>query len=117
MIEHRQGTVVPNTLDDPRWLRRSWEERNAAPRSAISVPLITLNRVVGVLTLTHSPGGYFTDDDLALLTAVSSMISVIGVPLSEPNTAGSNGQSATISPEATGTNGKKAGELGVKNVD
>jgi capsular exopolysaccharide synthesis family protein len=117
VIEHRQGTVVPNTLDDPRWLRRSWEEDNTLPRSAISVPLITLNRVVGVLTLTHGPGGHFTNDDLALLTAVSGMVSVIGVPLSEPTSVSANGQSTPTGLEATGANGKKADELGLKDPD
>jgi capsular exopolysaccharide synthesis family protein len=137
VIEHRQGAVVPNTLDDPRWLRRPWEERDGSSRSAISVPLITLNRVVGVLTLTHSPGGHFTNDDLALLTAVSGMLSVIGVPASEIVPAGSStgplpagmppetvpaGLStdplpAGAPPEAPGPNGQKAEEVGVKEPD
>jgi succinoglycan biosynthesis transport protein ExoP len=119
VIEHRQGAVVPNTLDDPRWLRRSWEERDGSPRSAISVPLITLNRVVGVLTLTHTPGGHFTNDDLALLTAVSGMISVIGVPGSEavPASSSTDLSPAGTPPEAPGPNGQKGEEVGVKDPD
>ncbi len=137
VIEHRQGAVVPNTLDDPRWLRRPWEERDGSSRSAISVPLITLNRVVGVLTLTHAPGGHFTNDDLALLTAVSGMLSVIGVPASEtvpadlstgplaakmPAEAGLSGSStnpalAGAPPEATTSNGQKGEDVAVKEPD
>src|SRR5579859_1057874 len=114
VIEHREGAMVPNTLDDPRWLRRPWEERNGASRSAVSVPLIALNRVVGVLTLTHAPGGQFTNGDLALLTAVASMISVIGVPDSEKDSAGPEVNATSV---ATGTNGNATEEVAVKAPD
>jgi capsular exopolysaccharide synthesis family protein len=82
VIEHRQGALVPNTSQDPRWLQRSWEEESPS-RSAISVPLITSQGVAGVLTLTQAQAGYFTDDDLALLTAVSSCISLSGLSVSK----------------------------------
>jgi putative methionine-R-sulfoxide reductase with GAF domain len=117
VIEHRQGAVVPNTLDDPRWLRRPWEERDGSSRSAISVPLITLNRVVGVLTLTHAPGGHFTDDDLTLLTAVSGMLSVIGVPTTAKAPAGSSTVSVTAATplEIPGANGQQNEEVKIKD--
>jgi len=117
VIENRQGVVIPNTLDDPRWLRRPWEQRDATPRSAISVPLIALNRPVGVLTLTHAPGGYFDDDDLALLTAVSSMISVIGVPPFEATPDGPDGHHAPHPQDGAGSNGKDVKALGVKDPE
>jgi succinoglycan biosynthesis transport protein ExoP len=82
VIEHRQGALVQDTAQDPRWLQRSWEGQSPS-RSAISVPLITSQGVAGVLTLTQAEAGYFTDDDLALLTAVSSCISLSGLAVAK----------------------------------
>ncbi len=78
VIENRRPVVLSNTNDDPRWLRRNWDDNQAAaatPRSAISVPLMANDRVVGVLTLVHPNVGHFTRDDLSMLTAIAVGIS------------------------------------------
>lgn len=74
VLENRQAALVKNTHDDPRWLQRSWEQSSLS-RSAISVPLMTKDRVVGVVTLVHPQPGRFTLQDLALLTAIMVSIS------------------------------------------
>ena len=74
VLENRQAALVKNTQDDPRWLQRSWEQSSLS-RSAISVPLMTKDRVVGVVTLVHPQPGRFTLQDLALLTAIMVSIS------------------------------------------
>lgn len=76
VIEHRQGVLVSSTSDDPRWLPRAWEKGKS--RSALSVPLLSQNRVVGVLTMVHPESGKFTREDLALLTAIALAVSVSG---------------------------------------
>jgi GAF domain-containing protein len=78
VIENRQAALVRSTRDDRRWLRRAWDESNGTSRSAISVPLIASDRVAGVLTLVHPRSGQFTEDDLALLTAIAACISFNG---------------------------------------
>src|SRR5579859_3327094 len=98
VIEHRQAAMVPNTLQDPRWWQRSSDGQQPASRSAISVPLIAARGVVGALTLTYDGTGYFSDEDLALLTAVSSCISLSGVPLVSPAAAGGNNHPDAASP-------------------
>lgn len=75
VVENRQAALVTNTSDDPRWLRRSWELPGENPRSALSVPLLTRDRVVGVVTLVYPEAGRFTMEDLALLTAITISIS------------------------------------------
>jgi capsular exopolysaccharide synthesis family protein len=75
VITHRQAALIPNTRDDPRWLSRSWADSDSTSRSAISVPLLSCDRVMGVLTLGHPQPGLFTEGDLSLLTAVSTHIS------------------------------------------
>ncbi len=75
VVENRRPVVLNNTSEDPRWLNRSWDQKEQEPRSAISVPLMADDRVVGVLTLVHPRTNHFTRDDLSLLTAIAVGIS------------------------------------------
>ncbi len=75
VAENREAALVQNTLDDPRWLPREWEKNEEMHRSAVSVPIMDQDRVVGVLTLVQSSEGGFTSDDLALLTAIAVCVS------------------------------------------
>jgi len=78
VVENRQAALIPSTRDDPRWLRRSWDEVGDSSRSALSVPLMAHDRVVGVLTMVHPQAGRFTREDLALLTAIALTVSITG---------------------------------------
>jgi D-sedoheptulose 7-phosphate isomerase len=76
VVENRQAALVKSTRDDPRWLKRVWDQEEVSPsRSALSVPLMTQDRVVGVVTLVHPQAGRFTMEDLALLTAIAVTVS------------------------------------------
>jgi D-sedoheptulose 7-phosphate isomerase len=77
VVENRQAALISNTREDPRWLTRMWDETSQKPRSAISVPLLANDHVVGVLTLVNSQSGKFTNEDLSLLTAISTFISLV----------------------------------------
>jgi D-sedoheptulose 7-phosphate isomerase len=74
VLANRQAALVDNTQNDPRWLQRTWEQTSPS-RSAISVPLMTKDRVVGVVTLVRNQPSRFTLQDLALLTAIMVSIS------------------------------------------
>jgi D-sedoheptulose 7-phosphate isomerase len=76
VVENRQAALIPSTSDDPRWLARSWDQGKS--RSALSVPLMSQDRVVGVLTTVQPEAGQFTREDLALLTAIALTVSVTG---------------------------------------
>ena len=75
VVEHKQGVLVANTLDDQRWIDRPGENGLNA-RSAICVPLIARGRVVGVLTTSHPDPDKLTEDDLALLTAIADQAGI-----------------------------------------
>jgi D-sedoheptulose 7-phosphate isomerase len=75
VLENRRAALVESTRDDPRWMRREFEDATSDSRSALSVPLMTQERVVGVVTLVHPKAGWFTMEDLALLTAITITIS------------------------------------------
>ena len=76
VIAHRQAALILSTTDDPRWVRRSWEEPDAISRSAISIPLMLYDRPIGVLTLVHEDKRQFTQHDLAVLTAITVGLSL-----------------------------------------
>lgn len=76
VANHRQAVLVPNTREDPRWLLRRWDDNGSDSRSAISVPLVTDNRLFGVLTLVHPKANGFATGDLALLEAVAVCVSL-----------------------------------------
>lgn len=75
VVENKQAAMVDNTRDDPRWLQRDWEYSSEKSRSALSVPLMTQDRVVGVVTLVRPQAGRFTMEDLAMLTAIAVTVS------------------------------------------
>jgi hypothetical protein len=72
VVRHRQGVVVTSTRDDPRWLRRAWEESEGRAQSAMGVPLMIGGRIVGVLTLVRPEPRPFTEADLALVSALAT---------------------------------------------
>lgn len=75
VLENRRPALVENTKEDPRWLPRGWEATLDLSRSAICVPLLTQDRVIGVLTLTRMQSNRFTMEDLSLLTSITLALS------------------------------------------
>jgi GAF domain-containing protein len=78
VVRNRQAALIRNTRDDPRWLPRSWDEES---RSAICVPLMNNDRVLGVLTLVAKQAGEFSEEDLSLLAAVTMFITLVNYAL------------------------------------
>lgn len=76
VVENRKAALVPSTRDDERWLRRPGEQTDGESRSAICVPLTARDRIVGALTLVHPRAGFFTEDDLALITAIADQAGI-----------------------------------------
>jgi D-sedoheptulose 7-phosphate isomerase len=76
VVQNRESVLVQSTLDDPRWLPRAWESSNGSNRSAISVPLTMQDKVFGVVTLVSQQAHQFSQEDMALLTAIAVSISL-----------------------------------------
>ncbi len=66
VLQNQQPALVENTGSDPRWLKRTWDEPETSPRSAMAVPLMSDKRVIGVLTLIRPQPQNFTHTDLQL---------------------------------------------------
>jgi glycosyltransferase involved in cell wall biosynthesis len=78
----REPLLVLSTADDPRWLRRSWEGRDEADRSAISIPIVVGAGVMAVLTLVRPQEKRFTEQELNLFRS-DDVQSYINLP--QPN--------------------------------
>lgn len=75
VVENRVPALVENTRQDPRWMPGMNEQTQNGSRSAICLPLMTQDRVIGVLTLTRPQNNRFTLEDLSLLTSVTLTLS------------------------------------------
>ena len=74
VIQHRKAVLIPDTSQDKRWVRRPDDERGA--KSAICVPLVAREHLVGVLTLVHSKPNAFNSKHLDLMQAIADQASI-----------------------------------------
>jgi len=75
VVENREAVLIDDTLNDSRWLQKP-DQQEEETRSAISVPLVARDRVVGVLTLGRRKPDHFTPDDLALATSIADQAGI-----------------------------------------
>ncbi len=77
VIEHRKAALIPDTNKDERWLRRSDDALDqSGSKSALCVPLLARDRLVGVLTLVHSVPNAFGKEHLELMQAIADQASI-----------------------------------------
>src|SRR3990172_8979988 len=77
VTRQRQAVLMPDTSQDERWLRRPDDAPDrTGPKSALSVPLLVRDRLVGVMTLVHPEPGSFTLDHLALVQAIADQAGI-----------------------------------------
>ena len=76
VVQHREAVLVPDTSKDERWVRRADDETNRIAKSAICVPLIAREHLVGVLTLVHSRPNVFNLEHLDLMKAIADQASI-----------------------------------------
>jgi two-component system, NtrC family, sensor histidine kinase KinB len=77
VVQYRKPALVPDTSKDQRWLRRADDSIDkSGAKSAICVPLMARDRLVGVLTLVHSVPNAFNEQHLELMQAIADQASV-----------------------------------------
>lgn len=77
VIEHRKAALIPDTSKDDRWLRRRDDSLDhSGSKSALCVPLLARDRLVGVLTLVHSVPNAFGKEHLELMQAIADQASI-----------------------------------------
>jgi NtrC-family two-component system sensor histidine kinase KinB len=77
VARNRQAALVPDTSQDPRWFRRPDDEiGQTGPKAVVSVPIMSRESLVGVLTLVHPTPGFLTSDHLSLVQAIADQAGV-----------------------------------------
>jgi PAS domain S-box-containing protein len=77
VIRNRKGALILDTSKDERWLMRPDDavDRSGA-KSAICVPLLAREKLVGVLTLVHPAPNAFTTEQLDLMQAIADQAGI-----------------------------------------
>ena len=77
VLRERQAALVKDTNQDPRWMARQYEDdEKQNPKSAVSAPILTRDRLVGILTLVHPKPGFFTGEHVALVQAIADQAGI-----------------------------------------
>ena len=74
VVQNKEGTIVFDTRDDERWL--ALDDDHLATRSAIAVPLLRQERVIGVLTLSYPEPNRFSEEHLDLLSSIANQAAI-----------------------------------------
>ena len=77
VIKNRKAVLIPDTSKDERWLKRQDDAKDqSGAKSAICVPLLARDNLVGVLTLVHPAPNAFGPDHLELMQAIADQASI-----------------------------------------
>ena len=76
VVKHKQPALINNTLEDDRWLVRPNQELVDPGRSALCVPLMAREKLVGVLTIVHRTINFFSQDQFSLQKAIADMAGI-----------------------------------------
>lgn len=77
VIRNRRGVLILDTSKDERWLMREDDavDRSGA-KSAICVPLLAREKMVGVLTLVHAKPNGFSEEQFDLMQAIADQAGI-----------------------------------------
>jgi len=74
VVNSQEGAIIYDTALDPRWLTFPEDEEPA--RSAIAMPFVRRERVLGLVVLTHPVPFQFSEEHLALLRELAPQAAV-----------------------------------------
>ncbi len=77
VVKHHKPVLVNDTRQDTRWLRRPDDDTNrTGSKSALCVPLLAHQKLVGVLTVVHPQVGFFNPDHMNLLQSIGDIAGI-----------------------------------------
>ena len=74
VVERREPALVNDLLTDPRWVQTGATSHEH--RSALVMPLLVAEDVIGVLMVFHRQPGYFSGELLSLVKAIAGQVAV-----------------------------------------
>ena len=76
VVKNKKPALINNTQQDERWMIRPNQELIDPARSALCVPLMAQDALVGVLTIVHRNVNFFTDEQFALQKTIADMAGI-----------------------------------------
>ena len=76
IVNNRQAVRITNAHNDPRFFSNVEATTGYSTESLLGIPLITKNKVVGVLEALNKPKGKFTDTDESMLMVLGAQAAV-----------------------------------------
>jgi GAF domain-containing protein/nitrogen-specific signal transduction histidine kinase len=74
VVENREAALIPDLLEDARWVKTNSSSREH--RSAIVMPLLVAEDVIGVLMVFHRKPAYFSAEILNVVKAIAGQVAV-----------------------------------------
>ncbi len=75
VIRHKKLGLITDTKDDERWL--TLPNQPYVVRSALAVPILRRNELLGIITLLHSQAGHFTKEAANLMQVTAEQMSLV----------------------------------------
>ena len=77
VFRSRQAVLIENSSQDPRWQQRPDDAADrSGPKSALCVPILAHEQVVGVITLVHLTPNFFIPEHLSLLSSIADQAGI-----------------------------------------
>ncbi len=76
IVNNRQTVRITNAHKDPRFFSSVEETTGFSTESILGIPLVTKNKIVGVLEALNKPKGKFTDTDESMLLVLGAQAAV-----------------------------------------
>ena len=76
IVNNRQTVRIANVHNDPRFFSSVEQTTGFSTKSILGIPLVTKNKIVGVLEALNKPKGKFTDTDESMLVVLGAQAAV-----------------------------------------
>jgi PAS domain S-box-containing protein len=77
VVRNRKPALLVDTSKDDRWLKRPDDEKNqSGAKSAIGIPLLSHDKLEGVMTMVHSTPHQLDEMDMELMSALAAQAGV-----------------------------------------
>ncbi len=76
IVNNRQTVRITNVHNDPRFFANVEQTTGFSTESILGIPLVTKNKIVGVLEALNKPKGKFTDADESMLLVLGAQAAV-----------------------------------------
>jgi len=76
VLTQKQSVIIADVSEDPRHFREIAKATNISTKSLLAIPLVTQEKVIGVLELINKQTGEYSNEDLEIICALGAQAAV-----------------------------------------